>query len=150
MAGCSRPSATPRASTYTPQSREITITVVPILVREQEREFPFLQRAFGKGGVLENREVYAFVPSTITAAEGDTLRLTIINPEDDAHTLVLPGLALPLPGLHTTHATYLARHAGIFPFVCNIPSHMPMMWGQLVVLAPTALEVPAPRDTPGR
>ena len=31
-------------------------------------------------------------------------------------------------------ATYVARRAGIFAFVCAIQAHLPMMWGQLVVL----------------
>jgi plastocyanin len=117
----------------------VTITVVPLLVREQERVFPFLHQAFAHGGVLEGHEVYAFVPSTITAVEGDTLHLTVINPEDDAHTLVLPGLALTLPGQTTTRATYVAKAAGIYAFTCDLPAHAPMMWGQLVVLAPEAV-----------
>lgn len=112
----------------------MTITAVPVLVREHERLFPFLEADFARGGVLEGREVYAFVPSTITAIEGDTLHLTVVNPEDDAHTLVLPGLSLALPGQRITRASYVASTPGIFPFVCNLPAHMPMMWGQLVVL----------------
>lgn len=135
LSGCSR-SAIPD---YAPQVREVTITTVPLLVHEQERVFPFLHAAFAKGGVLEGREVYAFVPGTITVIEGDTLHLTVINPEDDAHTLVLPGLSLTLPAQRTTRATYVARSAGIYAITCNLPEHMPMMWGQLVVLAPGAV-----------
>jgi uncharacterized cupredoxin-like copper-binding protein len=114
---------------------------VPLLVREQAHLFPFLTADFAAGGVLEGREVYAFVPSTITAIQGDTLHLTVINPEDDLHSFVLPGLSLALPGQQTTHATYVARTPGIFAFTCNIPAHLPMMWGQLVVLSPRAVEV---------
>jgi plastocyanin len=138
LAGCSHPADTKGSNPYTPRTREVTITTVPVLVREQERVFPFLHDAFAKGGVLEGHELYAFVPSSITAVEGDTLRLTVINPEDDAHTLVLPGLALALPGLKTTRTTYVAPRAGIYSFVCNMPAHSPMMWGQLVVLSPSA------------
>jgi plastocyanin len=115
------------------------MTTVPLLVQEQAREFPFLREDFAKGGVLAGHEVYAFVPSTIVAGAGDTLRLVIVNPEDDAHTLALPGLRLALPGQRTTRATYVAPPAGIYPFACDIPSNMPMMSGQLVVLAPAAL-----------
>ena len=138
LGGCT--GATPRAALpgYRPQVREVTITTVPLLVREQAKVFPFLQHDFAAGGVLEGREVYAFVPSTITVVEGDSLRLSIINPEDDLHTLVLPGLSIALPGQETTEATYVASRAGIFPFTCNVPSHLPMMWGQLVVLSPEA------------
>lgn len=108
-------------------------------MHEQEGELPFLRKAFGKGGVLGGHEVYSFMPSTIAAVEGDTLRLTLINPEDDDHTLVLPGLALALPGERTTHAVYVAKEAGVYPITCNLPAHRPMMWGQLVVLSPLAV-----------
>jgi uncharacterized cupredoxin-like copper-binding protein len=30
--------------------------------------------------------------------------------------------------------TWVARRAGVYPFYCVIPQHMPMMWGQIVVL----------------
>lgn len=136
LAGCGRHGG---AATYTPRAREVTLTTVPQLVKEQASVFPFLKPAFAKGGALEGHEVYAFVPSTITAIEGDTLRLTIINPEDDLHTFVLPGLSIALPGNRTTHATYVARSAGIYRFACNLPAHAPMMWGQLVVLKPAAV-----------
>jgi hypothetical protein len=127
-------------SHYHPQAREITITTVPLLVHEQAKEFPFLAADFARGGVLEGQEVYAFVPSTITAVEGDTLHLTVINPEDDLHSLVLPGLALTLQGQRTVKATYIVPRPGIYAFECNIPSHLPMMAGQLVVLSAEAVE----------
>lgn len=66
--------------------------------------------------------------------EGDTIHFTFINPEDDVHSFALPDLAVPLPGQRTTTATYVARRAGIYPFVCAIQAHLPMMSGQLVVL----------------
>jgi plastocyanin len=107
---------------------------VPLLTRELARTYPFLDRDFAKSGVLEGKEVYEFMPSTITVGQGDTLRLTFINPEDDAHSFVMEGLAVAIPGQSLTHATFVARDAGIFDFVCSIPSHMPMMHGQLVVI----------------
>lgn len=120
---------------YTPRARTITITTVPQLVREQQRVFPFLTKDFAKGGVLDGKEVYAFSPSTVTVVEGDTIHFVFINPEDDIHSFVLPDFAVSLPAQHTTEATYVATHAGIFPFTCAIQSHLPMMWGQLVVLS---------------
>jgi plastocyanin len=148
LVGCSRP-VTPHADSaasargaraaYVPVRREITVTTVPLLVKEQQALFPFLKRDFGAGGVLDGKEVYAFAPSTITVVQGDTIHFTFINPEDDAHSFVLPDLAVALPGQSTTTATYVARRAGIYPFVCSIASHLPMMAGQLVVLAPFAL-----------
>jgi plastocyanin len=120
---------------YTPTTRAITVTTVPLLVKEEQSVLPFLAEDFAKGGVLEGKEVYAFSPSTITVFEGDTIHFTFINPEDDVHSFVLPDLAVSLPGQKTTTSTYIARRAGIFPFVCAIQAHLPMMAGQLVVLS---------------
>lgn len=124
---------------YAPRARAITVTTVPLLVKEQRAVFPFLAPDFASGGVLDGKEVYAFVPSTITVVEGDTIHFTFVNPEDDVHSFVLPDLAVALPGQRVTRATYVARHAGIFPFRCSVPTHLPMMWGQLVVLDPRAV-----------
>ncbi|MGB7211349.1 MAG: cupredoxin domain-containing protein [Gemmatimonadales bacterium] len=117
----------------------MTITTVPLLVKEDAKTLPFLQRDFAQGGVLEGHEVYAFEPSTITAVAGDTLDLTFVNPEDDQHSFVIEGLVVPLPPQQRVHATWVASRPGIFPFVCSIPAHLPMMAGQVVVLAPAAV-----------
>ena len=131
---CARVTPPVARSAYTPRTRAITITTVPLLVKEEQGMYPFLKPAFAKGGVLEGKEVYAFSPSSITVVEGDTLRLDIINPEDDPHSFVLPDFAVSLPGGTTTEATYVAKHAGIFTIQCAVPSHLPMMAGQLIVL----------------
>jgi len=134
VTGCSqRPAADGRGS-YTPRVRELTVTTVPLLVKEAQTVYPFLRPDFAKGGVLDGKEVYGFSPSTLTVVEGDTIHFTFINPEDDLHSFVLPDLAVPLPPQHVTRATYVANRAGIFPFTCSVASHLPMMWGQLVVL----------------
>jgi plastocyanin len=111
------------------------VTTVPLLVKEQQSILPFLKRDFAKGGALEGKEVYGFSPATIIVSQGDTIHFTLINPEDDDHSFVLPDLVVTLPPQKTVHVTYLARQAGIFPIICTIPAHMPMMSGQLVVLA---------------
>lgn len=129
LPGCGRPAR------YVPRTRDITVTAVPLLVKETKTVYPFLDSAFAPGGVLDDKEVYAFSPSTIIAVEGDTLHLSLVNPEDDVHTFVLPDLSLTLPPQSVVDTTYVARHAGIFKFVCDIPTHRPMMWGQLVVLS---------------
>jgi plastocyanin len=116
------------------RAREIVITTVPLLTKELATTYPFLKKDFATGGVLAGKEVYEFMPSTITVVEGDTLRLTFINPEDDAHSFVMEGLSVAIPGQSETHATYVAAHAGIYDFVCAIPAHLPMMRGQVVVL----------------
>lgn len=141
IAACTADHAQPTstARTYTPVARTITITTVPLLVKEQQNLLPFLKNDFAKGGVLDNKEVYAFSPSIVTVIEGDTIHFVFINPEDDVHSFVLPDLSVALPPQKTTTATYVANRSGIFTFTCSIPSHLPMMWGQLVVLpAPSA------------
>ena len=76
----------------------ITITTVPMLVKEEHRLLPFLREDFAKGGVLDGKKVYAFSPSTATVVEGDTVHFTLINPDDDVHSFILPDLAVSLPG----------------------------------------------------
>ena len=137
LAGCDQLAKTPRASSYVPRRRDITVTTVPLLVKEQAGVLPFLKQDFARGGVLDGKEVYAFSPSTITVVEGDTINFTFINPEDDLHSFVLPDLAVSLPPQKMTTALYVAKRRGIYPFVCSVASHLPMMSGQLVVLAPT-------------
>jgi plastocyanin len=139
LAGCARGPAAGGSAPYVPRAREVTLTTVPLLVKEAQTLYPFLKADFAKGGVLEGKEVYAFSPSTVTVVQGDTIHFTFINPEDDLHSFVLPGFAVSLPGQTTTHATYVARTAGIYAFTCNIAAHLPMMWGQLLVLAPGAV-----------
>ena len=139
-AACTRDrAASSSAPHYTPQRRNITITTVPLLVKEEQEVLPFLKEDFARGGVLDGKEVYAFSPSTVTVVEGDTIHFTFINPEDDVHSFVLPDLAVPLPGQKTTTATYVAKRAGIYPFVCAVQAHLPMMSGQLVVLSAAAM-----------
>ena len=134
LSACGR--TPPPNPAYTPHVRTLTITTVPLLVKEARGVYPFLADAFAKGGVLDGKEVYAFVPSTITVMAGDTLRLTFLNPEDDAHAFVLHDLFIPLPPQSRTDTTYVAREPGIFAFSCSVPQHLPMMRGELVVLAP--------------
>lgn len=120
---------------YSPQVREITLTAVPLLTRELRSVYPFLEESFGPNGVLEGKEIYAFVPSTVTAVEGDTLHFTLVNPEDDEHKFVLEDLVVGLPGQSVQRATWLAKRAGVFTFSCVMPSHVPYMYGQLVILS---------------
>jgi plastocyanin len=143
VSACARSAAPTRTATYTPRTRELTVTTVPLLVKEAQGVYPFLRAAFAKGGVLEGKEVYAFSPSTLTVVEGDTIHFTIINPEDDAHSFVLPDFAVSLPGGAATPATYIATRAGIFPILCAVPSHLPMMSGQLIVLPQATMATPA-------
>jgi len=139
LTGCAGQKAPASTHPYVPRIREITVTAVPLLVREQQGEFPFLARDFGKGGVLEGKEVYGFSPSTVAVAEGDTIHFTLINPEDDNHSFALADLVVPLPPQQTIRVSYVAKHAGIYPILCTIPNHLQMMSGQLIVLAGTSM-----------
>jgi plastocyanin len=123
-----------RARVIGPQTREFTVTAVPLLTKEMQRTYGFLAKDFAPGGVLEGKEVYAFEPSSMTVYEGDTLALTLINPEDDAHSFVLPNLSVTLPPQSRVSATYVARAAGTYRYLCAVPAHLPFMYGTLVVL----------------
>lgn len=127
LAGCSR-------SAYVPQTREVTLTAVPLLTKELQSVYPFLSQDFAAGGVLEGKEIYAFVPDTVTVYEGDTVHFTLVNPEDDEHKFVLEDLVVDLPGQTVQHASWRAAHPGAFSFSCVMPTHIPYMHGQLVVL----------------
>ena len=134
LSACGRSSSPQAGATYTPRIREITVTTVPLLVKETASLYPFLVDEFAPGGALDGKEVYAFSPSTLTVVEGDTIHFTFVNPEDDEHSFVLPDFAVTLAGGTEVDTTYVAAHAGVFPLVCAVPSHLPMMSGQLVVL----------------
>ena len=126
----------------------MTITTVPILSKELRTVYPFLGEVLGPQGVLAGKEVYAYLPNTITVVAGDTIRFEFINPEDDAHGFVLPHFAVSLPGKAITHAEYVAPEPGIYTFNCSVQAHLPSMTGQLVVLAPEAVQNAAPTLAP--
>lgn len=135
------PAASSR-SAYHPRIRLATVTTVPLLVHEQTRTFPFLERDFAHGGVLDGKEVYGYAPSNLVVYVGDTLRIAITNPEDDAHTFVVDDpaerTAVALAPQTTTNVTIIAHAPGIYSFRCTVPAHQPFMVGQLIVLAPPA------------
>jgi plastocyanin len=129
-------SKAPAGPVYTPQVRSFTVTMVPLQVHEMQAIEPFLKKAFAPGGVLYGKEVYAMSPSTIVVYQGDTVRLTIVNPEDDAHTISFPdqGVTVTVKGESTATTTFVAKAPGAHTYLCTIPEHFPFMWGQIVVL----------------
>jgi uncharacterized cupredoxin-like copper-binding protein len=143
--GAARSSAA--SSSYVPRTRDVVITAVPLLVKELAKTYPFLARDFAAGGVLAGKEVYAFSPSTITAVSGDTLRITLLNPEDDDHAFVLRNFFVKLPPQSRVDTTYVAGDPGIYPFSCSVPAHLPMMRGELVVLSADQVRAPLDRTT---
>ena len=146
LVGCGR-AATPTRSTanYVPTTRAISITTVPLLVKELVKAYPFLAKDFAPGGVRAGKEVYGFSPSTITVVSGDTLRLTLLNPEDDDHAFVLRDFFVKLPPQSRTDTIYVAKSPGIYDFSCSVPAHLPLMHGQLVVLSADQFRVPLDR-----
>jgi hypothetical protein len=73
-ASCSIPARSDARTRASAHGREIVITTVPLLTKELATTYPFLKTDFATSGVLDGKEVYEFMPSTITASEGDTLR----------------------------------------------------------------------------
>jgi len=128
--------APPNAATYKPQTRDLVLTLVPLLVNEQQNLYPFLKEDFAKGGLLAGKEVYGFVPGGVFAYAGDTVRFHIYNPTDDVHTLTFPELtqSVTLLGKTDNHLTLEAVKPGIYRFECLEPEHYPFMWGELLVL----------------
>lgn len=135
LAACTR-TAPSTTGQYVPQSRAFTIITVPLLTKEQQSLYPFLQKDFAAGGILSTKEVYSFQPDTLTVYKGDTLTITFVNPEDDVHSFILPvfHISQTLPAQKTVKTQFIANQVGIFQFICSIPTHTPYMAGTLVVL----------------
>lgn len=123
-------------STYTPVTRDFIITTVPLLVHEQTGTFDYLGKDFGKKGILRDKEVWAFSPSSLTVYEGDTVHITVVNPSGDDHTFTLSsvGFDLYVKAQSKASGSFVVPRSGPFTFVCTIAEHSPYMSGQLVVL----------------
>lgn len=123
---------------YTPQVRTFTVTAVPLLVHEMQGVLPYLKKDFGKGGLLQDKEVFGFIPGTIIVYQGDTVRLNLINPTDDDHIIAFAGLAgsVTLKASSRTTVSFVAKQAGLYTVQCVTEEHMPFMYGQIVVLRP--------------
>ncbi len=133
--GSQRPVAA-AASTYKPQTRNLLVTAVPLLVHEQTGVFDYLKTDFAKGGLLQGTEVWAFSPSTLTVYQGDTVHVTVVNPGDDPHTFTISevNFSMKVRGQSQREGSFVVPSAGLYKFFCSIPEHMPYMWGNLVVL----------------
>jgi len=134
-----QPAAAP-AITYTPQTRDLLVTAVPLLVHEQSGFFDYLNKAFGKGGMLAGKEVWAFSPNNLTVYAGDTVRVTVVNPGDDPHTFTISevNFSMNVKGQSQRKGSFVVPNPGLFKFFCSIPEHMPYMWGNLTVLPDSA------------
>ncbi len=132
LTGCGGSSAHASA---TPQDRNFTVTAVPLLTHEMADANDYLNADFAAGGVLDGKEVYGFYPSTLVVNTGDTVNLTLVNPEDDDHTFTIPelGINIDMKAQTSTSTSFQANKAGIYTFVCAETEHSPFMWGQLIV-----------------
>ncbi|HEX9312297.1 MAG TPA: cupredoxin domain-containing protein [Actinomycetota bacterium] len=126
--------------TYRPQTRSLVVTAVPLLVHEQAGFFDYLKKDFGKGGLLQDKEVWGFSPNTLTVYGGDTVNVTVINPGDDPHTFTIPevNFSLSVEGKSQVEGSFVVPSAGLYKFFCAIPEHTPYMWGNLIVLPDSA------------
>ena len=113
--------------------------MVPLLGHEMSDFLPYLTDDFAKGGMLDGKEVYAFMPSTLVAYGGDTLNLHLSNPTDDPHTFTVLELSQSVFVAPKTQRTLTLTSipVGIYPVMCVETEHMPFMWGQLVLLQPS-------------
>ena len=127
------------ASTYTPHTRNLVVTAVPLLVHEQTGLFDYLNQDFAKGGLLQDTEVWAFSPSTLTVYAGDTVHVTVVNPGGDLHTFTISavGFSIKVPPLTERQGSFVVPDVGLYKFFCAIPEHTRYMWGNLVVLPDT-------------
>ena len=127
-------------STYKPQSRDLVVTAVPLLVHEETGLYDYLKGDFAKGGLLQHGEVWGFSPSSLTVYEGDTVRVTVVNPGGDPHTFTIAdmNINIDVPAISTVEGSFLVPKLGLFKFFCAIPEHSPYMWGSLLVLPASA------------
>jgi plastocyanin len=135
-----QPAAAGPATTYTPQTRDLVVTAVPLLVHEQAGFFDYLNHDFGTGGMLKGKEVWAFSPNSLTVYQGDTVHVTVVNPGDDPHTFTISEMnfSMKVRGQSQREGSFVVPSAGLYKFFCSIPEHMPYMWGSLVVLPDSA------------
>ena len=118
------------------QGRHLVITMVPVLTHEFQTFLPYLTKAFAKGGLLDGKEVFCFLPGHVSAYGGEAITFDIYNPADDPHTMTFLSLGktVDVPGAGKASLTLPALNAGIYDFACLEAEHEPFMWGQLTVL----------------
>lgn len=128
------------AASYTPQTRNFTVSIVPLVVHEQAGYLPYLQKEFAAGGLLADKEVYGYYPSTLVVYQGDTVHINWVNTTNDPHINVLAayGVDVTQDGTSTAQSSFVANKVGVFTFLCAEAEHNPYMYGQLLVLPASA------------
>ena len=130
------PTSAAATAAYKPQTRNFTVTIVPLLVHEETGLYDYLNADFAKHGVLHDKEVWGFYPSSIVVFQGDRVNITVYNPGDDPHTFTMTDLGKnrDLAARSVSKLSFTAKQVGAFGFACDIPEHDPFMNGELVVL----------------
>lgn len=129
---------TPTASSG--QGRHLVIAMVPVLTHEFQTFLPYLKNAFAKGGLLDGKELFCFLPAHVAAYAGEVITFDIYNPADDPHTMTFLSLqkTVDVPGHAKATLTLPPLRAGIYDFACLEAEHEPFMWGQLTILPQAA------------
>lgn len=126
------------AVTPTPSGpgRHLVISMVPVLTHEFQTFLPYLKNAFAKGGLLDGKELFAFLPAHVSVYAGEPITFDIYNPADDPHTMTILSLdkTVDVPGHDKATLTLPPLGVGIYDFACLEEEHEPFMWGQLTVL----------------
>ena len=127
-------------SHYAPQTRKFVMTIVPYWVHEVTGNYDYLAPEFEKNGLLADKEVWGFSPSTIAVYQGDTVKIQLYNPSSDPHTWSIPALDVNahVGAPAKTTVTFVADKVGTYTFNCEVGEHFPFMSGQLVVLPGSA------------
>ncbi len=130
------PTPIPTPPPYAPVTRNFVITSVPLVVKEMTSMYDTLKPELGKGGILADKEVYGFYPNSFTVYQGDTVNLTLVNPQDDPHTFTLPtfGVNVEMKAGTVAKGSFVASKVGAYTFTCAEAEHSPYMWGQVIVL----------------
>lgn len=125
---------------YKPQTRNFVMTIVPYWVHEVTGTYDYLSPEFGKKGLLANKEVWGFSPSSITVYQGDTIHIELYNPSSDPHTWSIPelGFSANVGAPAKTVVSFVASKVGVFTFNCEVGEHFPFMNGELLVLPASA------------
>jgi cupredoxin-like protein len=118
------------------QGRHLIVSMVPVLTHEFQTFLPYLKGAFATGGMLDGKELFAFLPAHVAAYAGESLTFDIYNPADDPHTMTFLSLdkTIDVPGHDKATLALGPLAAGIYDFACLEEEHVPFMWGQLTVL----------------
>jgi plastocyanin len=144
IASATSPQTGTATSTYQPQTRELVVTAVPLMVHEETGLYSDLKKDFAKGGLLQNGEIWGFSPSSLTVYEGDTVNVTVVNAGGDPHTFTIAEINynLDVPAMSSVKGSFVVPKVGLFKFFCAIPEHAPYMWGGLVVLPASSAPQP--------